>query len=203
MVRYTVNIVPEVGAVVRVFATEHNHDTRRLTRHVALWCREFIREVWFARGSPSPREVHREVKAEALRRALELAHDTEPDLTAEELKCRWRKTDTESQNGCREFFITRKQVRDELRAWERDSNELKDDEAESINQWVTTNPEKVLMYRPGTETEPGVPEKVSGLGPLVVQAPPRVSPLTRSAPRFRSTRTGSLLLGRTRLGAIS
>ncbi len=83
LVRYSVTIVPDVGAVVRVFATEHNHDTRRLTRHVSKWCREFIREIWFERGSPSQGEVHREVRTEALRRGLEHARATEPDITAE------------------------------------------------------------------------------------------------------------------------
>ncbi len=101
-------------------------------------------------------------------------------------------------------------MRDELRAYARDSNELMDDEAESIKLWVDTNSEKVLMYRPGVETEEGVPEEVCfGLGPqvrawtTVVQAPRCLSPLTQPASRPRSTTRGLHLAGRTRLGATN
>ncbi len=158
--RYTLTHTP-AGAIVRVLGIEHEgHNTRTMARHVASWCREFIREEFYERDGPSPRELVKAVRAEALQRGLKLGRKTEPELTEDELTARWLKRDNTGQFR-REFLITRKQVRDEIRAYERDKSELMPDEAESIFKWATdTHKDDTLIYEPGEDTPDDQPENV-------------------------------------------
>lgn len=176
-VRYTVQKFTgpnnDPRAVVRVYAVAHSHATNGTCRHLAPWAREFIRMEYIARDGASVYEIEKAVRAKALEYGVaharsERADVMEPDLTEAQLKQRWLRDPTVQGPFVREFFITTKQVRDMLRAIERDSSELMPEEAESIEAWVNSHPEDALMYRPGIVTPAGAEEEVRRPTPSVV-----------------------------------
>ncbi len=162
--RFSVHVT-DAGSIVRVYAFEHTgHDTRAMARHVSPWCREFIRVEHDERDGASVKELVKAVKAEALRRGLEALKETEPDLSREELKARWLLDPKAGGPYIRDYLITRKQVRDELRAYDR-NNDLMPDEAESVYTWTKQHPDDTLLYRPGEDTPEGAEEDVRGTSP--------------------------------------
>ena len=161
MVRFSVTIT-EAGAIVRVLGFEHTgHDTRNMAQHVAPWCREFIRVEHSEREGTTVTELVKAVKAEALRRGLEALKESEPSLSRDELKRRWLLDPNAGGPFMREFLITRKQVRDQIRAYVR-NHDLMPDEADSIRAWTTQHPDDTLLYRPGVDTPEGQEEDVRG-----------------------------------------
>jgi hypothetical protein len=132
LVRYTVQKFAgasgDIRAIVRVYAVTHSHATNGTCRHLAPWCREFIRMEYIARDAPTAYEIEKAVRSEALTRgvayAKERAEVLEPDLTEAELRRRWLNDSTQKGQFVREFFITTKMVRDMLATIERDSSEL-------------------------------------------------------------------------------
>ena len=178
LVRYTVQKFAgangDIRAIVRVYAVTHSHATNGTCRHLAPWCREFIRMEYIARDAPTAYEIEKAVRSEALTRGVAYAKERaavlEPDLTEAELRRRWLNDSTQKGQFVREFFITTKMVRDMLAAVERDSSQLMPEEAASIEAWVNSHPEDTLMYRPGVVTPAGAEEVVRAQTASVVQA---------------------------------
>ena len=159
-VRYTVTRT-DAGAIVRVLAYEHaGHDTGAMTRHIAPWCREFIRMEFYERPGVGADELLKVVRKEALRLGVELGRKTEPSLSTAELEARWLVRGCEGQYR-REYLITKKHIRDEICPYQRDKSELMTDEAASIAKRATvTHKDDTLVYRPGVEAPDGAEEDV-------------------------------------------
>lgn len=170
--RYTVTEVDhdEHGepqhAIIRVLGFEHtSHSTFCVSHHLAGWCVEYMRVIYFERARPpTPKDLVAEVRVEALRRGMEALLPAEPNLTTAALKQRWKAGGV--GEFVREFLITRKQARDLMRSWEHEEYELMPDEEDSIRAYAEADPENVFIYREGGVYSPDGEEDVrAGLGP--------------------------------------
>jgi hypothetical protein len=142
-----------------------------VSRHIAGWVASLIRVELIEREGVSVTEIMRSIRREALRRGVEAAQVTEPGITTPELKERWLSNPKAAGVGGREYFGSAKSVRDQMRLLARDTNELMADEAESIKQWATRQPDETLMYREGVVTPEGVEENVRLCGSWTTGGP--------------------------------